>query len=106
MGRYNEALEELRRTDELAHGFFLVQTEAYLCEQFLSGVIDAEVLRLLRLLQRLRNSGASHSEQATAIRWRWLIDNPAREIEAPPTRVKRQQRALVGGRNESPVRAP
>ena len=42
MGRYNEALEELRRTDELAHGFFLVQTEAYMCEQFLSGVIDAE----------------------------------------------------------------
>ena len=101
MGRYNEALEELRRTEELAHGFFLVQTEAYMCEQLLSGVIDAEALKLLRLLQRLRDSGASHSEQATAIRWRWLIDNPAgsvllghyhpaREIEAPPTRVKRQ----------------
>jgi hypothetical protein len=30
----------------------------------------------------------------TAIKWRWLVENPAREIEAPPTRVKRQQRAL------------
>ena len=73
MGRYNEAFEELRRTDDLAYGFFLVQTEAYMCEQFLSGVIDAEVLKLLRLLQRLRDSGASHSEQATAIRWRWRM---------------------------------
>ena len=30
----------------------------------------------------------------TAIKWRWLVENPAREIEAHPTRVKRQQRAL------------
>ena len=67
MGRYKEALEELRRTDELARGFFLVQTEAWMCEQFLSGVIDAEVLKLLRLLQRLTDNGASHSEQATTV---------------------------------------
>jgi len=33
MGRYNEAFEELRRTDDLAYGFFLVQTEAYVCRQ-------------------------------------------------------------------------
>ena len=67
MGRYKEALEELRRTDELARGFFLVQTEAWMCEQFLSGVVDAEVLKLLRLLQRLTDNGASHSEQATTV---------------------------------------
>lgn len=30
----------------------------------------------------------------TAVKWRWLLDNPAREIEAPPTRVNREQRAL------------
>lgn len=67
MGRYDEALEEFNRTDELARGFFLVQTEAYICEQFLSGVIDSEVLKSLRLLQRLTDSGASHSEQAITV---------------------------------------
>ena len=30
----------------------------------------------------------------TAVKWRWLVENPARGSEAPPTRIKRQQRAL------------
>src|SRR5437868_3999311 len=30
----------------------------------------------------------------TAIKWRWLVENPARDIDGPPTRIKRQQRAL------------
>ncbi len=68
-----------------------------LSNKYKQGYASQTVLHLRSVLSRMFK---------TAIKRRWLVENPAREIEAPPTRVKRQQRALVGGRNESPVRAP
>lgn len=65
--KYAEALVELRRTDELSTGFFLVQTEIYMCEQILSGAIDSEILGMLRVLQRLTDGGQGHGRQAVEI---------------------------------------
>ena len=64
--RYDEALQEFRRTDELVRGFFLVQTEAYLCEEMLGGRMGVEVLSLLRSLQRFTDTGAAQSEEAAS----------------------------------------
>jgi GNAT superfamily N-acetyltransferase len=36
-GKYSAALCELKRTNELSPGFFLVQTEIYMCEGVVSG---------------------------------------------------------------------
>src|SRR5215470_20429914 len=47
LGRHKEALQEFETTDRLARGFFLVQTEAYLSSQFLSGEINADILEKL-----------------------------------------------------------
>ena len=65
-GRHKKALEEFRGTDNLSRGFFQVQTEAYICEQYLSGAINTEVLALLRSLQRLVDTNAAQSEEALA----------------------------------------
>jgi Flp pilus assembly protein TadD len=65
--RYDEALQEFRRTDELLRGFFLVQTEAYLCEEILAGRIAAEVLGSLRLLQRFTDGGAAQAQSEEAV---------------------------------------
>jgi len=64
MGRCPEALAEFRRTEDLQCGFFLVQTEIYLCEQFLARTIDWDVVTLLRGLQRLMDERAIHTEEA------------------------------------------
>jgi Flp pilus assembly protein TadD len=67
LGRHKEALEEFEKTDCLACGFFLVQTEAYLSRQFLAGEIDEEVLGNLRTLQRLVDMRRSSGDQAAAM---------------------------------------
>ena len=56
-----------------------------LSNKYKEGYASQTVLHLRSVLSKMFK---------TAIKWRWLVDNPAREIEAPPTRVKRQQRAL------------
>src|SRR5688572_15824032 len=66
LGRYAEALDEFRRTDALSRGFFLVQTEAYLCEQVISGAVGPAALSVLRHLQRLSDDGAAQSGEAVA----------------------------------------
>ena len=65
--RYEEALKEFQRTNELQCGFFLVQTEIYMCELVLSDTITPQVVTLLRLLQHMTDSGAAQSEQAASI---------------------------------------
>jgi tetratricopeptide (TPR) repeat protein len=64
LGRHEEALEEFRRTEQLSRGFFLVETEIFLCEQLLSGSIGVDVLEMLRWLQRLTDDGEWQSEEA------------------------------------------
>jgi tetratricopeptide (TPR) repeat protein len=63
-GRYGEALSELRRTNELARGFSLVQQELSLCEQVISGHLSQRGLQRLREFQSLANSGDTSSAQA------------------------------------------
>jgi tetratricopeptide (TPR) repeat protein len=67
MGRYDEALEEYTRTEELHQGFFLVQTEIHVCEQVLAGRFDTNMIKWLRELQRLTDMGAGQSEEAVSI---------------------------------------
>src|SRR5262245_46241192 len=52
LGEFEAALVELRRTNELAEGFFLVQTEIYMCEAVLAGRVDGECLAALREIQQ------------------------------------------------------
>jgi tetratricopeptide (TPR) repeat protein len=65
--RYGQALVEFRRTNELVCGFFLVQTEIYICEEILAGRMSATVQSMLRFLQRLTDSGGVQSEQAVFV---------------------------------------
>jgi tetratricopeptide (TPR) repeat protein len=67
VGRHEEALEEFRRTEELWRGFFIVETEIYLCEQILSGSIDLAVLGMLRSLQWLVDAGEEGGLEALAL---------------------------------------
>lgn len=67
VGRMNEALEEFQKTDALSCGFFLVQTEAWMCQQFLSGGIDAEILEWLRKLQQYTDTGLAQSMQTLTL---------------------------------------
>jgi len=67
LARHDEALEEFRRTEQLSRGFFQVETEIFLCEQFLSGSLDAAALEMLRSLQRLADSGKAQSEETVAV---------------------------------------
>jgi tetratricopeptide (TPR) repeat protein len=66
LGQFEPALLELRRTNELAEGFFLVQPEIYMCEAVLSGVLDYECMEALRQLQRLTDSGQARSQEAVS----------------------------------------
>jgi len=61
------------------------EVDRLLSSKYKQGYASQTVLHLRSVLSKMFK---------TAIKWRWLVDNPAREIEAPPTRVKRQQRAL------------
>jgi tetratricopeptide (TPR) repeat protein len=67
VGRHDEALEEFALTESLVHGFLSVQIEIYICEQVLAGRIDTDTYGWLRDLQRLTDTGAGLSTQATSI---------------------------------------
>jgi Flp pilus assembly protein TadD len=67
VGRHEEALDEYRRTEQLWRGFFIVETEIYLSEQVLSGLISDDALNLLRSLQWIVDAGGEQSEDAVAL---------------------------------------
>ena len=67
VGRHEEALEEFNRTQHLSRAFFAVETEIWMCEQILSGSIDASVLDNLRSLQALADEGQAQSDDAAAL---------------------------------------
>jgi Flp pilus assembly protein TadD len=67
VGRYDEAMAEFVRTEELRRGFFLVQTEIYLCSQVLDGRLDGEMVDAVRMLQRLTDMGSSQGERAAEL---------------------------------------
>jgi tetratricopeptide (TPR) repeat protein len=66
-GRYEEALPEFRRTNELQRGFFLVQVELFLCEQVLDGQLSQQGLQLLRALHQLTDRSEAQTVQAVKI---------------------------------------
>jgi tetratricopeptide (TPR) repeat protein len=76
VGRHEEALDELRRTEQLRRGFFIVETEIWMCEQVLSGSIDASLVEMLRGLQWIVDDGGSQSEEAAGL--------SAKAIESAP----------------------
>lgn len=76
MENYQEALPELQKTNELQHGFFLVQTEIYMCEAIISGMINYEVLATLREIQRLSDNGQIHSETALKLSRKVIEESP------------------------------
>jgi tetratricopeptide (TPR) repeat protein len=57
LGRFADALPALRRTQELQRGFFLVDTELYLCEQVVARAIDRDTLVALRKLIAFTDRG-------------------------------------------------
>jgi integrase len=59
--------------------------DRFLSNKYKQGYASQTVLHLRSVFSKMFK---------TAIKWRWLVDNPAKEIEPPPTRVKRQQRPL------------
>jgi integrase len=61
------------------------EIDRLLSSKYKQGYASQTVLHLRSVLSKMFK---------TAIKWRWLVENPTKEIEAPPTRVKRQQRAL------------
>jgi integrase len=61
------------------------EIDRLLSSKYKQGYASQTVLRLRSVLSKMFK---------TAIKWRWLVENPTKGIEAPPTRVKRQQRAL------------
>jgi tetratricopeptide (TPR) repeat protein len=67
MGEIEPALSELRRTNELAQGFFLVQSEIYVCEAILSGALDEDSVNALRQLQQLTDAGQAQSQRAVEL---------------------------------------
>jgi Flp pilus assembly protein TadD len=67
LGQFEPALQELRRTNELAEGFFLVQTEIYMCEAVLAGRLDYECMVVLRQLQQLTDSGQEGNQEAVSL---------------------------------------
>ena len=73
LGQHTGALRELKRTNELSPGFFLVQTEISMCEGSLSGQLDDHTLSILRQLQQLTDTGQSMSTDAISLS-RQVID--------------------------------
>ena len=67
LGEYSAALCELKRTNELSPGFFLVQTEIYMCEGVMSGQLDDDTLSKLRRLQQLTDTSLSNSREAVVL---------------------------------------
>jgi len=67
VGRYEEALEELGRTQELARAFFTVETDIWVCERVLDGSLDDAAVGMLRELQRVIDAGGGQSDEAVAL---------------------------------------
>src|SRR5262245_42328001 len=67
LGQFEPALEQLRRTNELAEGFFLVQTEIHMCEAVLAGLLDRECVAAVRQIQRLTDSGEAQSPEVVSL---------------------------------------
>jgi hypothetical protein len=67
VGRYEESVEELNQTQQLRRAFFTVETEIWMCEQVVSGSVDAPVLELLRSQQRLVDAGEEQGADAVAL---------------------------------------
>ena len=67
LGQCEAALVELRLTNELSEGFFLVQTEIYMCEAVLSGILDLDGVVAWRKIQQLTDSGQAQSDEALSL---------------------------------------
>ena len=67
LGDVDRALMEFRRTNDLAEGFFLVQTEIYLSEAIQSGLLDQECLAAIRHIQRLTDLSQAQSPEAARL---------------------------------------
>jgi tetratricopeptide (TPR) repeat protein len=67
LGRFEQALQEFRCTNELAEEFFLVQTEIYICEMVLAGVLDSECIAALRQIQLLTDTGQARGHDAVSL---------------------------------------
>jgi tetratricopeptide (TPR) repeat protein len=67
LGKFELALPELRRTNELVEGFFLVQTEIYMCEAVLAGVLDDKCWAALRQILQLMDSAQAHREKVVSL---------------------------------------
>ncbi len=67
VGRYEEALEEFRRTQELQRAFFIVETEIWMCERVVNGSIDARIMQMLREVQWIVDAGGAQSDEAVAL---------------------------------------
>lgn len=76
LGQAREALPELQKTDQLSPGFFLVQTEIYLCEELLAGRLDTQSYADLRALQGLTDGGQSKEAEAIALSHRVIEAAP------------------------------
>ena len=67
VGRFEDALEEFRRTQELTHAFMLVETEIWICEQVLDGSLDSAVVGPLREVQWIVDAGGAQSDEAATL---------------------------------------
>jgi tetratricopeptide (TPR) repeat protein len=67
LGDVDAALNAFRRTNQLAEGFFLVQTEVYLCEAVQSGLLDMQGVAAIRRIQALTDAGKSADAEVTAL---------------------------------------
>ena len=77
LGQWDRALVEFRRTNELVEGFFLVQTEVYICEAVLSGLLDNECVAVVRQIQRLGDSGRMTGPEAVSLSQELIERAPA-----------------------------
>jgi tetratricopeptide (TPR) repeat protein len=77
IGQLEPALEEFRRTNQLVEGFFLAQTEIYMCEAVLSGLLDSESFFALRKIQRLTDEGQAQSPEAASLSRQVISRAPA-----------------------------
>ena len=77
LGQFESALQELRRTNELREGFFLVQTEIYVCEMVLAGVLEHEDVAAFRQLQRLTDTRQAQSQEAVSLSRELITRAPA-----------------------------
>ena len=73
LGQWEPALAEFRRTNQLAEGFFVVQTEISIAEAVLSGGLDEESVAMVRRIQQLTDAGHAKSPEAVSAS-RELID--------------------------------